>query len=224
MTEVKFRSDIKVELLDMMGSEERIAQAARVSTKGRDSKESKSDGLVRTLVEEGHTVPLEHCVLTFRIEAPLSTINQLVKHRMTSISAHSARYSEFRPEFHVPAPGRPVGQTGRPMDYNYHQDDELHRDAVEERQLVAQYGWDSYQRQLKQGIAKEVARDVLPPCLYTSVVMTLNLHSALNMVKLRTPYYGSHPQYEIAQIGEEIQNVLYEKFPTVMEAFDSPKW
>lgn len=217
MPEIKFRSDVSVELIDHMGSEERIVQAARTSTKGRDTKEAVANGLVRTLIDEKHTVPLEHCVFTFKIEAPLFVVNQLVKHRMTSISAHSARYSEMRPEFYIPSDDRPCAQTGKPMEYNYFHTPETTEVAQIELGGVAHYAWQSYEYLLREGVAKEVARSVLPVSMYTTIVMTLNLNSLLNVIKLRTDRYGSHPQEEIRWVGEALRDVVVEKFPTVAE-------
>lgn len=221
MTEITFRSDVVVELIDYMGSEERIVQAARTSFKGKDTQEAVSNGLVRTLIEEAHTVPLEHCVFTFKIEAPLFVINQLVKHRMSSISAHSARYSKMRPEFYVPDDNRPCAQTGKAMEYNYSHTPETTEIAQVELEEVARYSWIRYEYMLRKGVAKEVARSVLPVSMYTTVVITVNLGSLLNIIKLRTDRYGSHPQHEIAIMGEAMRDVLAEKFPTVLEAIES---
>ena len=221
MTEINFRSDVVVELIDYMGSEERIVQAARTSFKGKDTQEAVSSGLVRTLIEESHTVPLEHCVFTFKIEAPLFVINQLVKHRMSSISAHSARYSKMRAEFYVPDDSRPCAQTGKAMEYNYSHTPETTKFAQYELKDVASFAWESYTDMLEQGVAKEVARSVLPVSMYSTVVMTVNLGSLLNIVRLRTDRYGSHPQEEIRWVGEAMRDVLAEKFPTVLEAIES---
>ena len=215
MSEITFRSDVSVELIDSMGSEERIVQAARASTKGAEAKEAVANGLVRTLVEEGHTVPLEHCVFTFKIEAPLFVVNQMVKHRISSISAHSARYSEMRPQFYVPADARPCAQTGKPMEYNYFHSERTTEEAQTQLVEVANYAWDSYTYMLGEGVAKEVARSVLPVSMYTTIFMTVNLNSLLNIIKLRTDRYGSHPQEEIRWVGEAMRDVVVEKFPTV---------
>lgn len=221
MTEITFRSDVSVELIDSMGSEERIVQAARASTKGAEAKEAVANGLVRTLVEEGHTVPLEHCVFTFKIEAPLFVVNQMVKHRMSSISAHSARYSEMRPQFYVPADDRPCAQSGKPMEYNYFHTEETTEIAQGELSYVAEMCWLTYQNLLEGGVAKEVARSVLPVSMYTTIFMTVNLNSLLNIIKLRTDRYGSHPQFEMALVGEAFRSTVEELFPTVMEVLES---
>lgn len=222
MTEITFRSDVKVELLDSMGDEQSIVRAARVSTKGSDAELEEAAGLVKFLVREGHTTPLESCVLTFRIECPLFVQNQLVKHRITSINAHSGRYSEMKPEFYVPdAWQRPVVQVGKTGDYRFEK--HVGRGELVENELRTHslHCWTVYENLLNEGIAKEVARLVLPQNIYSSLVLTANLHSLLNIVRLRTDRYGSKPQFEIALLGEAIRDVLVEKFPNVIEAYES---
>lgn len=223
MIEITFRSDVKVELLDSMGDEQSIVRAARVSTKGSDAELEEAAGLVKFLVREGHTTPLESCVLTFRIECPLFVQNQLVKHRITSINAHSGRYSEMKPEFYVPDSQRPVVQVGKTGDYEFELN--VERGQVVEGELLSHslHCWTVYENLLNEGIAKEVARMVLPQNIYSSLVLTANLHSLLNIVRLRTDRYGSKPQYEIVLLGEAIRDVLVDKFPNVMEAYENDK-
>lgn len=219
MQEIKFRSDVKVELLDSMGDEQSIVRAARVSTKGTRAEKEEAAGLVKFLVRERHTTPLEACVLTLRIECPLFVQNQLVKHRMTSINAFSGRYSELLPEFYLPDFDRPVEQVGKTSNYEFVGNDWLTERARVEIEDVSTNAWESYQHMLKLGVAKEVARSVLPVNIYSSLIITANLHSLLNIVRLRTDRFGSKPQYEIALMGEQILAILQEKFPNVLEAY-----
>lgn len=221
VTEIQFRSDVVVELLDSMGDEQSIVRAARVSTKGTDAEREEAAGLVKYLVRSGHTTPLEACVLTFRIECPLFVQNQLVKHRITSINAHSGRYSEMKPEFYVPSADRPVVQIGKTGDYEFVQEIRVFQEVEDELIHHSSVCWDTYQHLLGEGVSKEVARLVLPQNIYSSLIITANLHSLLNIVRLRTDRYGSKPQWEIALLGEQIRDILVEKFPNVMEAYDS---
>lgn len=221
MKEIEFKSDVTVELIDMMGSEQRIVQAARVSTKGAHAEAQEAKGLVRFLVREKHEVPLEHCVMTFRIHAPIFVTRQILKHRLTSISEESGRYRELDPVFYTPAPDRKVKQVGKTGDYEFVDDEEanlISQDLIEESSLVA---WGNYSVMINIGVAKEVARTVLPTNLYSTMYMTINLRSALNFIALRTARYGSHPQHEIALVGERVRDVLAEHFPTVLEAWEA---
>ena len=107
-----FRSDMKVDLIDFMGGDDRVVQAARVSTKGSASREDTAGtgGLIRYLMREGHHVPFEHSVFTFYIEAPIFVTRQILKHRISSISETSGRYRELEGQFYVPADERPLVQ------------------------------------------------------------------------------------------------------------------
>ena len=221
MKEIEFKSDVTVELIDMMGSEQRIVQAARVSTKGAHAEAQEAKGLVKFLVREKHEVPLEHCVMTFRIHAPIFVTRQILKHRMTNISEESGRYRELDPVFYVPAPDRKVRQVGKTGDYEFVEDWHTYsiaEDLIDDSSYAA---WDNYSVMIEGGVAKEVARTVLPTNLYSTLYMTINLRSALNFIALRTARYGSHPQHEIALVGEQVRDVLAEHFPTVLEAWEA---
>lgn len=221
MKEIEFKSDVTVELIDMMGSEQRIVQAARVSTKGAHAEAQEAKGLVRFLVREKHEVPLEHCVMTFRIHAPIFVTRQILKHRHTSISEESGRYRELDPVFYAPAPDRKVRQVGKTGNYEFVDDEEVNGRAYQHIALASRDSWETYKTLISKGAAKEVARMVLPTNLYSTMYMTINLRSALNFIALRTARYGSHPQHEIALVGEQVRDVLAEHFPTVLEAWEA---
>ena len=221
MKEIEFTDEITVELIDMMGSEQRIVQAARVSTKGAHAEAQEAKGLVKFLVREKHEVPLEHCVMTFRIHAPIFVTRQILKHRLTSISEESGRYRELDPVFYTPDETRPVVQTGKTGDYEFVPDAAANLLAYDAIAVNSMTAWANYEKLLSQGIAKEVARTVLPTNLYSTLYMTINLRSALNFIALRTARYGSHPQHEIALVGEQVRDVLAEHFPTVLEAWEA---
>lgn len=221
MKEIEFKSDVTVELIDMMGSEQRIVQAARVSTKGAQAEAQEAKGLVKFLVREKHEVPLEHCVMTFRIHAPIFVTRQILKHRLTSISEESGRYRELDPVFYTPDETRPVVQTGKTGEYRFVPDAAANLLAYDAIAVNSMTAWANYEKLLSQGIAKEVARTVLPTNLYSTMYMTINLRSALNFIALRTARYGSHPQHEIALVGEQVRDVLAEHFPTVLEAWEA---
>ena len=221
MKEIEFTDEITVELIDMMGSEQRIVQAARVSTKGAHAEAQEAKGLVKFLVREKHEVPLEHCVMTFRIHAPIFVTRQILKHRLTSISEESGRYRELDPVFYTPDETRPVVQTGKTGDYEFVPDAAANLLAYDAIAVNSMTAWANYEKLLSQGIAKEVARTVLPTNLYSTLYMTINLRSALNFIALRTARHGSHPQHEIALVGERVRDVLAEHFPTVLEAWEA---
>lgn len=221
MTEVSFRSDMSVELVDAMGDESSIVRAARVSTLGAGAEREEAAGLIRYLVREGHTSPLEHTALTFRLEVPLFVQNQLVRHRAgVSFNIESGRYRELEPVFYLPARDRPVRQVGKTGDYRFEHDEYLTEAADSRIRWASGEAWKHYESLLHAGAAKEVARMVLPLNIYSTIYLTLNLHAALHLVRLRTLRYGSKPQHEVALVGEAIRDVLARRFPVVLDAFD----
>lgn len=222
MTEVQFRSDVVVDLIDFMGGDERVVQAARVSTKGGASRGDQSgvQGLIRYLLREGHHVPFEHSVFTFYIEAPVFVTRQLLKHRISSISETSGRYRELEPQFYVPADDRPVVQVGKTGDYVFEAgspDDHLTVTWAIDR--ASRTAWADYTLMLDEGVAKEVARMVLPVNIYSSMYLTLNARSLMNVLDLRTTAKGSHPQYEIEMVAQRIEDHFKTQMPLTYEAY-----
>lgn len=220
MTDVQFRSDVTVELLGHYGSEQTIVREARVSTQGNEAEEAEVQGLVRFLVREGHTVPLEHTAVTLHIEAPIFVTRQLLKHRIGSISEESGRYRELEPVFYQPNPERKVKQIGKTGAYEFVEDAVANEEAYYSIRYASVGAWNSYEHMLNEGIAREVARMVLPVNLYSTIHLTMNLHSLMNLVRLRTANWGSHPQYEIALVGDKILEIIRGLYPTAMEAFE----
>lgn len=222
MTDIRFRSDVVVDLVDFFGGDERVAQAARVSTKGEASRGAQSgvQGLIRYLMREGHHVPFEHSVFTFYIEAPIFVTRQLLKHRISSISETSGRYRELEGDFYIPAKDRPLVQVGKTGDYMFESGDEETYFWAEYNIVAASTrAWRMYQDSLVRGIAKEVARMVLPVNLYSSMYLTLNARSLMNVLDLRTSEKGSHPQYEIELVGKAIEGHFEAQMPVTYAAY-----
>lgn len=220
MTEPTFRSDMKVELIDFMGGDGRVVQAARTSTLGAAASEEKeSEGLINFLLRERHEVPVEHSVFTFRIEAPIFVTRQILKHRITSISEESARYRELPGEFYIPSEARPLAQTGKTGDYNM-----VHLDVHEETCLAvemvraSQGSWRSYESMLRNGAAKEVARMVLPVNVYSSMYLTINARSLMNFLSLRNEH---HAQFEIREVARQMERLFEAQMPLTFAAWRS---
>ena len=220
MTEPTFRSDMKVELIDFMGGDGRVVQAARTSTLGAAASEEKeSEGLINFLLRERHEVTVEHSVFTFRIEAPIFVTRQILKHRISSISETSGRYRELPGEFYIPSEARPLAQTGKTGEYNM-----VHLGEHEETRLAlemvraSQRAWASYEHMLRNGAAKEVARMVLPVNLYSSMYLTMNARSLMNFLSLRNEH---HAQFEIREVAKQMEDIFAEKMPLTYVAWRS---
>lgn len=225
-TDIKFRSDIKVELIQHMGSDEMIARAARVST-GQDLIDGlKIKGLIRYLYNNRHTSPFEHTAVTFRVEAPMFVRDQWVRHRTQSYNIKSLRFSEASPEFYLVSAQRPLlneGSGAHPrLVHSY--DDDHHR--VVNRNLQDSYwdAWQSYKFLVEEeGVAEELARVVLPTALYSPFYATTDLWNWLGFLDKRIESEHNKPQWEIEQAALQIQELLTGLFPVTMEMYRQEK-
>lgn len=213
MTEIIFKSDMGVEYIDHMGSDETVARSARVST-GRDRLEQgKINGLIRYLVREGHTSTLEHCTLTVRVHAPIFVHRQIMTHRTLSKNSESGRYKEPEPVFYAPGEDRPLVNAGsgaypdlqEAPGWMFRVVEVAHRTPSEE-------AWKQYEGLLSIGVATEVARNVLPVSIYTSAYLTGNLLGWFNFLRLRNGDHG-HPQFEIAEVAKKVEAIIQERYP-----------
>lgn len=217
MSDVQFRSSMGVTLVDHMGTDQSVVRAARVSTVGANSGEG-GDKLIGYLIREGHWSPFMHTALTVAVECDIPTARQVFKHTVGVVfNETSGRYRELEPVFHVPASDRPLVQSGRVGHYTFEEGTDYQRVlASEARAQVAEFAWGLYEEQLQAGIAKEVARNVLPLSLYTSFYMTLNVRSLLHFLDLRQ---HETAQYEIREIADGLEKILAETFPLTHAAY-----
>ena len=214
---MKFRSDMGVELIDHMGSDRSVAEAARVSTLGLDNDREKYVGLVRALMRDKHWSPFMHPQMTIAFEVPLFVRSQLVTHYSLARSEFSMRYSEARPEFWLPAEDRPLVQLGKALDYRRVPGSDFQRDqAFEHLRQCAQADWNSYTGLIEAGIAAEVARAVLPQSTYTTLWLTGNLRSWLSLLDNRM---DPHAQWETQEVGTKVAEIFAERFPVTFEAW-----
>jgi thymidylate synthase (FAD) len=220
-----FSSDVKVDLIDHMGDEGSIVRAARVSTLGAAADATESTGLLRYLYDNKHASPFEHCVLTFRVEAPIFVTRELLRHRISSFNEESGRYRELEGKFWKPKLGRPLVQIGKVGAYQFAtgnaQQALVAEMAIETAGKVA---WECYQGMLREGIAREVARTVLPMGTYSTIYYTANLRSVLNFLSLRVDWgeeaaVRSKPQHEIELVALQIAAHVQDLYPTVFELF-----
>lgn len=217
MSDIEFRSDMSVELVDHMGDDKRIAQAARVST-GNDDSDRPHEGLVRRLWADQHTSTFEHNVLTVRVEVPIFVAREWHRHRTFAYNEISARYSEMEPVFYVPGEGRPLVQTGKAMDYRREAGTALQgKNCRGMHRSIAERAWFDYQYMIEAGIAREVARNVLPVSLYTRFYATANLRNWLAFLALRTDPTALH---EIQDAARQVADLIAERWPTAWAAYE----
>jgi len=229
MTEIVWRDGVDVELIDHMGSDARIAEAAWVSNFGGDIPQDKAEripGLINFLMRDRHGTPFEHNAFTFRISAPLFVFYEFHRHRVGwSYNEESGRYRELDPVFYVPRDGRELRQVGSPGKYtfepgNYEQT--VVTEASHKRAAIN--AWGEYQNLLTRGVAKEVARNVLPVSIYKTMYATCNVRSLFAFLSLRWDHPDSKvptfPLDEIRLVSKELDALARPHFPLAFEAFD----
>jgi thymidylate synthase (FAD) len=208
-----------VGLVDHMGDDSAIVQAARVSY-GSGTKTVQSDrGLIRYLMRHEHTTPFEMTSVKFHIKLPIFVMRQLVRHRTASLNEYSARYSVITDEFYIPEPQnlKPQSTTnkqGRAGDL-----DDIQRQHVIDDMLGAwDYNYELYERHINDfGLARETARAILPVGGYTECYWKANLKNFLHMARLRM---DSHAQWEIQEFARAMYDLARPLFPLACEAFE----
>ena len=229
--EVIFRDDVSVELIKASASDADVIWAARVSTAGEQSMDeigedpARSAGLINYLARERHGSPFEHTSMTFFISAPIFVFREFMRHRIASYNEESGRYRELKPVFYVPNKDRNLIQIGKTGAYEFvpGTDEQFNVtvDAMKDAYVVA---YESYKKMLDAGIAREVARAVLPVATYSSMYVTMNARALMNFLSLRTAREGSHfpsyPQREIEMVAEKMEAEFAKLMPLTYQAFE----
>ena len=227
MTMITIKNDMDVELVQSMGTDMTIIRAAKVSTKGAgDIGVMTTEAVERFLsflIKNRHHSPLEHVVFTLRVRAPIFVWREFQRHRLASYSEESARYKVLDPVFYVPADDRPVVQVGKVGEYRFEDDAALNESVQEDLGYGFQVAWDLYEGMINEGVAREVARMVLPVSVYSSAYVTMNLRSLMNFLSLRTKHpdatVPSFPMQEIAMVADQIETILMSRLPVTMRVW-----
>lgn len=226
ISDIEFRSTIDVELIRGFADDRWVEQAARISTRSA-MREDVTAGLINRLMRDRHGSPFENGgMFTFRVHAPIFVFREWMRHRVGwSYNEQSGRYTEFEPVFYVPAPERPIVQSGKPMDYDLRPGTEQQVFDVDITSHAAYRGaWSMYQGLLAQGIAREVARNVLPVATYSSMYATCNPRSLMHFLSLRTAdpsaAYPSKPQWEIDKAAQELESHFMNAMPLTWAAWN----
>lgn len=239
MPEIEFRSEMTVELVRSSASDADVLFAARVSTQGEqsletsrldgtetDADDARSRGLINYLMRDRHGSPFEHNSMTFYVQAPIFVFREFMRHRIASYNEESGRYREMNPVFYVPASDRNLVQTGKPGAYEFLPGTAEQAALVDQQTMdVSRHAFEAYQRMLQAGVAREVARIVLPLNLYSSMYVTMNARSLMNFLSLRTrrddSHFPSFPQREIEMCAEKMETLWAGLMPLTHAAFDA---
>ena len=211
-----------IRVIDYMGDDAAICQAARVSY-GRGTKSVTNDeGLIRYLMRHWHSTPFEMCEIKLHVKLPVFVARQWIRHRTANVNEYSARYSILDREFYIPAPEHLAAQS---VVNNQGRGEALTGD---EAQRVLEYlkadsarAYDHYEEMIgqegQQGLARELARMNLPANIYTQWYWKVDLHNLLHFLRLRA---DAHAQYEIRVYAEEMCKVVADWVPFAFRAFE----
>jgi thymidylate synthase (FAD) len=208
-----------VRLVDYLGGDERVVQAARVSY-GAGTKSYREDAaLIDYLLRNEHTSPFEQVVLTFHIKLPIFVARQMIRHRTARLNEISGRYSVMKDDFYVPALEDVALQSsdnkqGRAEEPLAPEAAEAVRDLLSLGQKEA---YDDYMRLVNQGLARELARINLPLSLYTEWYWQMDLHNLFHFLKLRL---DAHAQKEIRAYAQVMLEITRKVAPRCCESFE----
>ena len=206
-----------VRLVDSMGGDDAIVQAARVSYGQGTSKVSQDRGLIRYLMRHRHTTPFEMVEFKFHCKMPIFVARQWVRHRTANINEYSLRYSEARDEFYFPDPEHiqfqsALNKQGRSGEVPL----KLKQKVLDYFKEISERSFTMYQELNEAGIARELARSLLPVNIYTEWYWKNDLHNLLHFIGLRS---DSHAQYEIRVYSDAMAESVKAVAPFAWEAY-----
>jgi thymidylate synthase (FAD) len=207
-----------VRLVDYLGNDSRIVQAARVSY-GEGTKTVREDAaLIDFLLRNRHTSPFEMVELTLHVKAPIFVARQWLRHRSASVNETSGRYSVLPDEFYLPDPEQVRAQGKRSRQVGEGQvAPEAAQRASEAFSSALRQSYQTYEALLEDGVAREMAREVLPVGLYTEFYWKQDLHNLFHFLRLRMDW---HAQYEIRAYGDAVARCVQAVAPVAYQAFE----
>ena len=211
-----------IRVIDYMGDDAAIVQAARVSYGAGTRHVQNDEGLIRYLMRHWHSTPFEMCEVKLHVKLPVFVARQWIRHRTASVNEYSARYSILDREFYIPAPEHLAAQS---TVNNQGRGEVLEgEEAARVLDLLksdANRAYDHYEAMLsqdgQQGLARELARMNLPANIYTQWYWKVDLHNLFHFLRLRA---DPHAQYEIRVYAEAIAACVKEWVPLAYGAFE----
>ncbi|WP_129409360.1 FAD-dependent thymidylate synthase [Marinitoga lauensis] len=200
----------------MLGNDRTAVKAARVSYGKEISNDDKDKKLIYYLMKHKHHSPFEHQVFTFHVKTPIFIARQWMRHRIGSYNEISRRYTtKYAEEFYIPDHIR-IQDTVNKQGSIKTNDEHMQNKAINIINYTYDYLFETYNKLLEMGVAREMARMILPVGQYTQFYWTVNTRSLMNFLNLRA---DSHAQWEIQQYAVALAEVFKEKLPWTYEAF-----
>lgn len=215
-TKLKVLDHGHVIYVDHLGSDEDICDAARVSYQRHGSMRLPEENrrLINYLYKNKHTSPFEMGKVVLNIKMPIFVARQYIRHRMQNVNEVSARYTELPEEFYIPEKWR--AQDTKNKQGSVSSEDIDHLTPTAALRQHCQKAYDLYQSMIKDGIAREMARMVLPINIYTEMRVCWDLKNLMHFISLRE---DAHAQAEIRDYGAAIKNIVTHLFPMTMSAY-----
>jgi thymidylate synthase (FAD) len=207
-----------VRLDDAMADDLSVVNGARVSFARRKTEMDESDeALIRFLMRDRHGSPFEHNAFRFHVRCPIFVAREWFRHRVGSFNEFSLRYAKATDDFYVPEPEDVRSQVGKPGAYSFEPVDAgLAEQTREELQALYEQAYATYERLVEAGVARELARSVLPVGAYTQFYWTVNARSLMNFVSLRNSQFA---QLEIRRYAEAVEACFAARMPVTHAAF-----
>jgi len=211
-----------IRVIDYMGDDAAIVQAARVSYGAGTKHVQNDEGLIRYLMRHWHSTPFEMCEIKLHVKLPVFVARQWIRHRTANVNEYSARYSIMDREFYIPHPSQLAAQsTVNNQGRGAVLEGEEAARVLEMLKSDAGRAYDNYEAMLsqdgQQGLARELARMNLPANIYTQWYWKVDLHNLFHFLRLRA---DAHAQYEIRVYAEAICTVVADWVPLAYAAFD----
>ncbi|MDR2781352.1 MAG: FAD-dependent thymidylate synthase [Holosporaceae bacterium] len=208
-----------VRVIDYMGTDASIVQAARVSYGAGTKKINEDRGLINYLMRHQHTTPFEMCEIKLHLKMPIFVARQWVRHRTASLNEYSARYSVLGNEFYIPE----ISQLAKQSETNKQgkSSEEFNEDYADKvLRILEQSGRNAYEKYFHMindlSLTRELARTILPLSIYTEMYWKIDLHNLMHFLKLRS---DPHAQYEIRCYAEVILGIMKKWLPFTYDAF-----
>jgi len=207
-----------VRLDGAMADDLSVVNGARVSFARHKAELDDSDaGLIRFLMRDRHGSPFEHNAFRFHIRCPIFVAREWFRHRIGSFNEFSMRYAKATDDFYVPEPEDVRTQVGKPGAYRFEPvSEELAEETRQELEGVYREAYAAYARLVEKGVARELARSVLPVGAYTQFYWTVNARALMNFVSLRNAEFA---QREIRRYAEAVETFFAERMPITHAAF-----
>jgi thymidylate synthase (FAD) len=207
-----------VRLDDAMASDLSVVNAARVSfARSKQELEAEDEGLIGFLLRNRHGTPFEHNAFRFHVRCPIFVMREWIRHRWSSFNEFSMRYSRASDEFYLPGAEDVRQQVGKPGSYSFEPvEPELAESTRIEIETVCEAAYAAYHRLVEAGVARELARTVLPVAAYTEFYWTVNARSLMNFLSLRN---AETAQREIRRYAEAVESLFAERMPITHAAF-----